>query len=284
MSSIKKRLFKTFMRFLPKKIHKKIFKLSTIFYCFYENFNYNFEENGEFWLLNSITKCSDQIFLDVGANTGEYSLKIRQLFPKSRIYSFEPSPKTYEKLVENTKSFKNIFPKKIGLSKEPKTAVLYEYLPYSGRNTLNGFSTGLQYSDRYSIEVSTGDIFLKEISFKGNISLLKIDVEGHELDVLKGFLETLGNKKIEIIQFERATAANTDRIYDFYNFLIPLGYKLGKLFPNFIEIYENYNCTLDEYIGSNWIAINSTSDFIKKFSNHIKTFDYGARKLIDFRE
>ena len=85
------------------------------------------------------------------------------------------------------------------------------------------------------------------------IDLLKIDVEGHELDVLSGACDTLASGRVRFVQFEFG-GCNIDtktHLRDFFRFFEKLRYSLylvrphGKLLPlpEFREIYEQYTTT-----------------------------------------
>ena len=210
MKKTKLKLFKFFIKLISanEKIKGKVFLYISKIYCALENFNYEFEENGELWLLKLLSKKESKAFLDVGANVGEYTSKLLELFPSSKIYSFEPSNNTFKKLKQNTSHYQNISIHNFALSNKSKTAIFYERSELSGRNTLEGKNNGLHYKDKYSVELKTGDQFINEIAIKDKISFIKIDVEGHELNVIKGFEENIKKEKIDIIQFERYFAAH----------------------------------------------------------------------------
>jgi len=50
------------------------------------------------------------VVFDVGANTGQTALSVRRNFIRSRIYSFEPVPSTFQELVRNTSKYAQIEP------------------------------------------------------------------------------------------------------------------------------------------------------------------------------
>ena len=81
--------------FLNEKIRKISLKAAVEIYSKSENFNYNFKENGEFWLLKSISGLEEEILFDI-VKRREYSLELQKQNPHSSIYCFEASQKTFK--------------------------------------------------------------------------------------------------------------------------------------------------------------------------------------------
>lgn len=261
-------------------LKKILFHLSTRLYAIIENFNYDPRSNGEFWLIKVLSKkFNDQILLDVGANIGEWTLEAARHFTDSKIYSIEASPITYKELIKRTQDKENIFGFNLALSDAVKNLTFYERGDLSGRNTLQGENNGLEYKRKYSIKTGTGDLFVKSHISKLPILFMKLDVEDHELHVLRGFSDVLKRKMVDVVQFERATPAGQYKMLDFYDLFNKYGYVLGKLYPEHIEIYQNYAYTLDEYIGCNWVAINPDSSAYKHLHKYLKFFTQPPRRI-----
>ena len=102
-----------------------------------------------------------------------------------------------------------------------------------------------------------------------DIDILKIDTEGHDFCVLKGFSNFLQKAKIKVIQFEYGKTCIPPRITlgDFYNLLEPLGYSIGRLYPNQVK-FQEYNLFRDEHFRmGNYVAVHRNySDLIKLIS------------------
>lgn len=129
--------------------------------------------------------------IDVGANNGWYAQRIRQLLPYAMIYSFEPLQLPYEKLVskfENDDRFKayNIACDTMKGSKsffENKKSVSSSFLPMADLHKKS--FPGSAEVNEIRVETDTlNNIFQStEIASK---AMLKMDVQGYELNVLKG--------------------------------------------------------------------------------------------------
>lgn len=117
--------------------------------------------------------------VDVGANIGNHSLFFGDLFKK--IYSFEPNPTTYELLKINTEN-KNISTFNRGLGSKKDKLILFESLENNGGSSLH-MDKSAHEGKTYTVDIDTLDNF----DFSNElVSVIKIDVEGHEFDVLQG--------------------------------------------------------------------------------------------------
>lgn len=132
--------------------------------------------------------------IDVGANIGTYCLEIAQAFPDLPIYAFEPLVGAYNELIENIQlnQFTNILPRKLALGavsgsiegEVPRDDQAYGHISLSKEANI---ARGTDYDcDKTIYAVSALDDFNFE-----NVSLIKIDVEGMELEVLQGAVDTL---------------------------------------------------------------------------------------------
>tara|TARA_B100001287_G_scaffold68330_1_gene56101 strand:+ start:7815 stop:8435 length:621 start_codon:yes stop_codon:yes gene_type:complete len=116
------------------------------------------------------------IAVDVGANVGFWSVPLSDKFEK--VISFEPIAQVYECLVENTKNLSNIKLNNFALGSENKNVNMV----FDSSNTGNSYIDG-----------NPGNIKVKKLddSFMPKFGLIKIDCERHELEVLKGAVNTL---------------------------------------------------------------------------------------------
>lgn len=171
---------------------------------------------------------TDVVF-DVGANDGRTIPHLRRHLGAPRIYAFEPVAATYQKLVASTVGLENVrcLPLALGSARGPKTM-------FRGRRpATSSFSPEWSESrGTEQVEVSTLDEVVDEhgIDF---IHFLKLDTEGHELEVLRGAHATLAASRIAIIQaevgFDTQIAPHTP-LESIRAHLAPLGYVLHGLF------------------------------------------------------
>lgn len=226
----------------------------------YEGFSYNFEKNGEERLLNSLKKFKINNVFDVGANVGAWTIIAANEFEYANIHSFELSDTTFETLSKNLLEYENIKLVNYGLSDESGNIKYKDY----GKN--NGANTIIVEADFHDTESShiikngiltTGDKYCQDHKID-EIDILKIDVEGAEHLVLKGFAEKLSKGKIKVIQFEYGyTHADAKfLIKDFYKLLSEYGYLVGPLKPGGV-IFMDFDYYLNGFnSGPNYVAVH----------------------------
>ncbi len=130
--------------------------------------------------------------IDVGANIGAYTIPLAKLFPTVDIHSFEPNPYVADRLNKNisVNQIANVTIHQEGLSNNIGSATLYAIKPSEDRPYNLGLSSIAksavldQDTEEVDITINTVDnIFLDS---EKDISVMKIDVQGFEHEVLKG--------------------------------------------------------------------------------------------------
>jgi FkbM family methyltransferase len=236
---------------------------------FYENRNHNAETNGELRILQKISKLNPQTIFDVGANVGDYAALSRRICPDTRIYSFEPVKSTFQILEKNllNKNIGNVIAINKGLFKEDKKIEIniYPGHEHASLHDLKGVSYSVVRQD--TIEVVNGDRLFKELRLN-SIDLLKLDIEGAEMDALLGFGDALKARKIRAVQFEYGYINITSKILlcDYYDFFRSYGYIVGKIYPKSVEFRE-YSFKHEDFIGPNFIAIHQSDHELKMLFN-----------------
>lgn len=138
-----------------------------------------------------------RVAFDVGAHVGNVSKIFLDFSKDAVVHAFEPVPLTFEKLSERFHSQENLVLNRVALS---SVSGVQNFT--IGRNTGNRFagpSDGNLRTD--SVKVVTGDQYCSELQIH-HIDFLKIDTEGHDLETLLGFRNTLAERRIEFIQVE----------------------------------------------------------------------------------
>jgi FkbM family methyltransferase len=154
-------------------------------------------------LLMKILKIKKGVFLDVGANIGQTLMKLRS-FSTARYIGIEPNPDCVvylEKLIQiNRMERCTICP--VGLSVKNELVTLYGNSPgASGASIIKNFRENVNkyLTHTHIISVMTGDHLVKTITPNEKVAVIKIDVEGAELEVLEGMRETLADSRPFII-------------------------------------------------------------------------------------
>ena len=221
----------------------------------WEDENWSGEANFLKKLLIKYVRTDTPVFIDIGANVGDYSLWLRRQYPNSKILAFEPNPKTFAKLRQAIRDDKTILiDKGLGATEG--------ILPFFDRRDCEGSSghgslyeeviTGIHKADavRVDVRITTFDRVLQERSIN-RVSLLKIDTEGHELEVLRGAEKSLRKGLIDVIQLEFNETNIVSKVFfrDLMEFLpeyvpyrlLPKGVLKLKYSPSSTELFLYQN-------------------------------------------
>jgi FkbM family methyltransferase len=228
------------------------------------------EESGELWVLEwlrrrhaaSRTEAPAVIF-DVGAHDGSYSLSASKIFGNDvRIHCFEPSAAVCKTLLAATAGQPNITVQQCGLSDHEGTAALY-YDGIGSQKASVHVDAHINGSDRAAgafiaeeIRLRTVDAFCEDQGIS-RIDLLKIDVEGNELNVLRGSTRMIEAGAVGAIQFEFGEAQIGSRTFfkDIYRFLSPR-YQIHRVLRTGLSgAFETYDVILEVYRTSNYLAV-----------------------------
>lgn len=185
--------------------------------------------------LNKKFGIEPKIVFDVGANIGQTTYSYRHKFRKSMIYSFEPFNQAFVKLVQMSKGMKNVETHNIALSdKAGSRVVATNTNTHSVLNSLNPKINSKFTGPSEKIDLDTIDNFCLKHAIS-EIDLLKIDVEGHELEVIKGATGMISQGKISAIIAEVALHSNNSR----NSSLTSLIEVLERLDFIFVDLYDN---------------------------------------------
>ena len=236
-------------------IFKRLNKLSIIFHECYENKNYDINTNGERFILKklSISNNLDCIF-DIGANKGDYSILSRKISSKAKIFAFEPVYSTFQSLKSNVRNL-GIIPHNFAFGSKNGLALInvFEEDTLSSIVSFQNDFLNKEFK-KEEIELKMGNTFLSENSKIKEISILKIDTEGFENLVLEGFNDYL--HMVNIIQFEYGLANLSSKylLFDYFKDYSHI-FKIGKLYPNGVIFFEEYNIELVNFIGPNFLMV-----------------------------
>jgi len=164
-----------------------------------------FYEKEQIEYLDNISKNENiDYFLDIGSYIGYYSLYFRNI---KNIYAFEPNKENFKHLQKNTEiNNTNIIVHNIACSDSSDDKIIW----YTDKNKMGG-SAIYNKNDPELLKYKKDEIIFETIKtkrldeildIKGKNLLIKIDVERHEIGVLKGSYENILNKNKVIMQIE----------------------------------------------------------------------------------
>lgn len=168
-----------------------------IILCTWEDHLYEHEiyQNSRYDLIFKPSR--GDIVVDAGAHVGFYTLKAsKEVGPDERVIAIEPEDKNYDLLLTNVRvnKYSNVIPVKCALSDFNGKARFY-LKARSVSHSLIGKVWKTPIIGITEVECRTLDSLLKELTIN-HVDLLKVNVEGAELQVLLGCREFLSNKKI----------------------------------------------------------------------------------------
>lgn len=199
---------------------------------------------------------------DVGANTGQFLQLILENVTADdfKIHCFEPGHETFKMLVESSKENKRVKLNNIGLSKEKGEVLLYFDNFGSGlasltKRKLDHFN--IDFSKSEKVIIDTIDNYCSENSID-HIHLLKIDIEGHELDALAGARRMFATKSIDIVTFEFGGCNIDTRTFfqDFWYFFSEVDFALFRITPSgYLHPLKSYRENFEQFRTINFLAI-----------------------------
>ena len=212
-------------RFVKKLAGNLVMEISAIDHIERHLLWYGSYEKKESDTMQSLLTAST-IFIDIGANVGYYSLLAAQMITTGRVYSFEPVSATYKKLLQNISlnDFSSIYCEQVAISNFTGQATVF--LSADENTGMSGLQSAKNFSGKTEI---INCITLDEAQVNFNIpkiDLIKIDVEGSEVTVLKGMEQIINRyKPILLIEISIATLAlHNEKIETIYELLFAKNY------------------------------------------------------------
>jgi FkbM family methyltransferase len=173
----------------------------------------------EYLYLDEILPAKRRVSLDVGANHGVYAYKLSKTFEK--VYAFEPNLSVTADLKDY---LRNIEVVESGVSISSCAATLF--VPEVGGRLLTGW--GSLSKDNCGEAESLFEVQAQFVSLDSlhlsRIDFIKVDVEGHELEVLRGAARTLkDNHPVLLVEIK------PENMSPVVQYLLELGYRLTRL-------------------------------------------------------
>ncbi|MDX8388391.1 MAG: FkbM family methyltransferase [Ghiorsea sp.] len=235
----------------------------------YENVEFDLDVNGEMRVIQLIGTLKPKTILDVGANIGQWTSRLKRFHSDCIVHTFEPIPHTYKQLLTNTEQQSGLIHNNFGLSSEADTIKLHftDDIAFDSASTAYPIQ-GMKFHEEYY--TSSLDCTFKKASdyIVENkldiIDFIKIDVEGMEYKVLEGLENKIEN--VRAIQFEYGIFNISSKILllDLCNYFEKHGFVVGKIYPHHVEFFT-YHFDRENFLGNNYIAVKKDeTDFIEK--------------------
>jgi FkbM family methyltransferase len=180
-------------------------------------------EDGELNLIEKLFKgrLGNKAILDIGANIGNHTVAFSKIAKK--VYAFEPNIFVFELLKMNTKKLKNVEVFNFGASDQNQSTLAKIPKLNWGGGSLDLDKKNSQQNKFIEVLFKLKTLDSIQILQKINIGMIKIDVEGHELNAFNG-MKSLLRKNKPIILFEQNRGI-LNKTSEEIKFLQSIGYK-----------------------------------------------------------
>jgi FkbM family methyltransferase len=231
----------------------------------WQNEGSDFASNGERFVLRSLKPAKFQLAIDAGANLGDWSFEALELWPDCRVHAFEVAPITYEGLKTRTASAAHrgrITLHEVGLSDSAGTQTMW-YFPDWPELTCD-----IPRHENYTAVPFQAKLATLEGVCRENkidvVDFLKIDVEGAEHRVLKGFSQQVESGMVSCIQLEYGAFSIQTRflLKDYYE-LLSDQYWIGKIFPNYVD-FMDYDWRREDFRFCNYLCVSKSRPDLRK--------------------
>jgi FkbM family methyltransferase len=201
---------------------------------------------------------SNPVVLDVGANVGKWTGAALVKLPAARVHAFEPSSAAFDLLKSAVGGHSRVTLHRFALGAHDMEATLFSDRAGSAlasltrRNFEHFDLPAMNFEER--VQVRSLGAWLDEAGID-QVHVLKLDVEGHELDILRSVEDRLA--RFQVIQFEFGGANIDTRTYwqDFWYLLRGAGFRLARLGPRGLVDINNYREHDEVFVTTNFFAV-----------------------------
>ncbi len=206
--------------------------------------------------LKQFSNLNLEIIYDIGANKGEWTRAAHAIFPNSKIFAFEPNPILFKQLqkLEFFEMSVKVFPYAIGSVEESRN--------FYFNSDLNKIGSLIEPEFMYSINRECQKVKVVRLDnlIKHNEipvpNFIKIDVEGWELEVIKGLGDVL--PRVRFIQFEisEATLLANSSFRSIQEILTLNNFSIFRHSPKGLIKVSEINVFNENFRTTNYLAVN----------------------------
>ncbi len=213
-------------------------------------------------LLQSSLKRQPSLAIDVGGNVGNYAAELRKRNPTLEIHVFEPAAANVDKLKSRFKDDEMVKVVPVALSDEVGAAALFANEPGSGMASLTKRKLdhlSISFESQEMVNTIRFEEYWRQELQSRRLDMVKVDVEGHELSVLKGFGSALA--ATEVVQFEfGGTDIDTRTFFrDFWYFFHDAGFRIFRFTPFGLQPITRYSEGDECFDFTNFLAVNQSN-------------------------
>jgi FkbM family methyltransferase len=206
--------------------------------------------------------------VDVGASVGNYAVALRKAVgPRGRVLALEANPAVYKELVHSS-WLTGIDARNVAASSTSGTAELL--IPVDSAGRVHEPIATLEDRGQAAVRVRVPRVRLDDqLSEERCVSVIKIDVEGHESEVIRGAVETLQRHKPGLVmEIEAQHVGGADRMAEVVALCCSFGYRCSA-------IHGTKLIPWDEFDVDRWQTqyLSATDDYQKRhFEDYVNNF------------
>lgn len=185
-------------------------------------------------LSGSLPEWKVEVAFDVGSNTGQTLRSLVRCYPGAFLHAFEPVSAAFEILQRRFGEVDRIFLNKAALGATTGNALMTAIATSTGNRIIHGSPS----VDVEAVAVLTGDSYCAANGIT-EIQLLKIDTEGFDLEVLKGFESMLAGQFVDVVQVEASMNPFNRKHVSFFEIVHHLQVKGYHLFRVHEQVHES---------------------------------------------
>jgi len=209
-------------------------------------------------LTRGALRTTPRLALDIGGNAGDYTACLAQRVPGLEIHLFEPSAVNVATLRGRFEGRRDITIVPSAVSGKAGEQVLFANAAGSGLGSLTKRRLdhhNIPFEHTETVSTIRVEDYWRDILAGRPIDIVKIDVEGHELDVLNSFGEAI--RQTGVIQFEFGGTCIDTKVYlqDFWYFFKDAGFDLYRMSPLGLYPIRSYSERDEHFMFANFVAV-----------------------------
>ena len=178
------------------------------------------------WSLQNLKKRGyiPKVAIDIGAYEGHWTVDFLEIFPEAKVLLLEGQPSKEIYLKDLTKKFPNVSYNIALLSAEDNKKVLFNENETASQ--INVLATDFELQNANTKTTVTVDTLVKKLAFP-SASFMKLDVQGYEIEILKGAIETISTVEVCMLEVTLLTMGDgSPLIIELINFMDNLGFQM----------------------------------------------------------
>lgn len=197
---------------------------------------------------------------DIGANLGEWTAEVARVagdaFPWS-VDLFEPIEGSFTHVARRFADDTRIRCHQAAVSNRVGTAQMVVVGDTSGTNHLGTLATDTD-ARTVTVPLTTLEAQLADLGFD-RVDLVKVDTEGHDIEILRAIRPLLERGAIGVLQFEYnwRWLSNRGSLNEVFELIAGTGYRLARVYPDGLGIYPGWNAEMDRYFEANYALVRA---------------------------